>query len=132
MLRKMLMVAALAAFFISIATAHAEENLFTLEQMVVAIGIEEREPVGVSNLFQADIERVYCFVEARNIQRPTTVRTVWYHHDEEIASVQLELGQGFRWRTFSSMRIRERTGAWRVDLLDEADRVMRSVDFEVE
>jgi hypothetical protein len=132
MARKMFMVTALAVFIALSFNAHAENNLFSVARMVIASGVEERDPVGVADSFPADTGRVFCFIDARDIQRKTAARTVWYHGEEEIASVELDLGQGSRWRTFSSVNIGSRTGTWRVDLRDEADRVVQSVDFRVE
>jgi hypothetical protein len=132
MTRKMLMVAALAVFFALSFNAHAEDNLFGVARLVVASGVEEREPVNIADSFAADIDKVYCFLEAQNIRRKTAARFVWYHGEDEVASVSMDLEQGSRWRTFSSVEIAERTGNWRVDLQDEADRVVQSVDFRVE
>jgi hypothetical protein len=132
MIRKMLMVTAMAVLVVSTFTAHAGVNLFSVTRMVVASNVEEREPVGVADSFTPDTGRVYCFIEAQNIQRQTTARTVWYHGAEEVASIKLDLGQGSRWRTFSVVTIGGRTGNWRVDLRDATDRVVQSVDFRVE
>jgi len=49
---------------------------FTVARMVVAEGVEDREPVGVSETFPASTERVYCFLEATNIADDTEVTFV--------------------------------------------------------
>jgi len=36
--------------------------------MVIAEGVEDREPVGVAETFPASIGRVYCFLEATNMK----------------------------------------------------------------
>lgn len=38
--------------------------LFTLARVVMSLGVEDREPIGVSEIFSVEPERVYCFLEA--------------------------------------------------------------------
>ncbi len=120
-----------AVFIILSLAANAEDNPFEIERMVIAAGVEEREPVEVADSFAAGIERVYCFLEAQNIQQDTEVTFVWYHGEERAASVTVALGQGPRWRTFSYVTIRDRTGEWRVDLHDAMDNIVQSVNFRI-
>jgi hypothetical protein len=131
-MRKIFMVTLLAVQMMLPLTVKADDSVFSLAQMVVAAGVGNREPVGVADSFSAEIGRVYCFIEARDVQRETPIRTIWYFEEEEVASARLLLGQGARWRTFSSVNIGDQQGNWRVDLLDEADQVVHSIDFRVE
>ena len=57
---------------------------------------------------------------------------VWYHEETELASVSLTVGQGPRWRTYSSKEIMGRTGNWKVYLVDNADNILASVQFAIE
>ncbi|MFH7319428.1 DUF2914 domain-containing protein [Desulfurivibrio sp. D14AmB] len=109
----------------------AEGQLFRLERMVVAAAVEEREPVGVADLFAGELEKVYAFIEARQISRDTQVTFVWSRNGQEVARVILGLRQGPRWRTFSSILLDHRTGDWRVELLDEAGQPLQALDFQV-
>lgn len=122
----------LLAVFTFCSPAQAQENQFDIERMVVAYDVEEREPVEIAETFPAGIDRVYCFIEARNIQQDTEVTFVWYHGDERAASVTVALGEGPRWRTFTYVTIGDRSGDWRVDLHDAMDNIVQSVNFSVE
>ena len=109
-----------------------DNNLFRVERFVTATGIEEREPVGLASIFSADIERVYCFLEARDIKRDTEVTFVWYAGDTKVSEVTLGLGEGTRWRTFTYKTIGNAVGEWRIELLDETGNLIDEVKFTTE
>jgi hypothetical protein len=105
---------------------------FTIARLLIAGSIENSEPVGIVNAFASSTEKVYCFLEARDIQEDSAVSFVWYHSDSEVARVPLQLKQGQRWRTWSSKRLGGRTGTWRVELQDAEGNVLETVEFLVE
>ena len=128
-------------FIFSITTAvsfAAEEQpgmsdpAFSITRMVIAGSIEEREPVGIVNVYSASTEKVYCFLEARDIKAETTVSFVWYHGDTKKATVELPLGVSSRWRTYSSKKLGGLTGEWKVELRDAGGNVLDTVSFTVE
>lgn len=115
--------------FFSLPALAAE--LFDLERMEIAAEVVEREPVGSADTFGAGQERVYAFIEARNIRADTTVNFVWFRNDREVAAVPLSMKQGNRWRTYSSITVDQRSGDWRVELRDEAGEVVEQATFRV-
>ena len=114
------------------AGAAAQNAPFSVERLVVGTDVDQREPVGVTDVFPTGTETVFCFLEARNITRPVEVQMVWYFGDAEVARVPLSMGAGPRWRTFASKKIGDRQGNWKVYLQDDADQVLGSVQFVVE
>lgn len=115
----------------------SEENVqasgsFSIARMVIAGSIEDREPVGVVSAFSSDTEKVYCFLEATDVAYETMVSFVWYHGDEQKASVELSLGKSPRWRTYSSKKLGGLKGEWKVELQDAAGAVVKTVTFTVE
>ena len=112
--------------------AAAQGAPFSVERFVVGTDVQDREPVGITDVFPAGTETVYCFLEARNISQSVEVQVVWYFGDEEVARVPLSLGAGSRWRTYASKKIGERQGNWKVYLQDDAEQVLGSVQFVVE
>lgn len=107
-------------------------DAFSVERLVIAGSIEDREPVGVVDTFSVSTEKVYCFLEARDIAADTTVSFVWYLGDTETARVELPLREGSRWRTYSSKTLYGNAGAWKVELQDESGTVLETVTFMVE
>ncbi len=112
--------------------AAAQGAPFSVERLVVGTGVQDREPVGVADIFPAGTETVFCYLEARNISQEVEVQLVWYFGEEEVARVPLSLGAGPRWRTYSSKQIGDRRGNWKVYLQDDADQTLGSVQFVVE
>ena len=119
-------------------SAHAQEGIaktipnFTVARLLISADIENREPVGIANTFPSETDKVYCFLEARDVVEDTSVRFVWYQGEQQMAVVTLPLGQGGRWRTYSSKNLAGLTGHWKVELQDTDDNVLESVEFTVE
>ncbi len=104
---------------------------FTVTRMVVAESIEDREPAGIAETFSADTEKVYCFIEAKDIAADTTVSFVWYFDETEMARIDLPIKKGGRWRTYTSKKLAGLKGDWRVELEDADGSLVDLVEFEV-
>ena len=93
--------------------------------------VVDHEPVDSGNSFTADVGKLYCFTKITGAQSPTQVTHVWLFDGTERARVDLAVN-AISWRTFSSKIIQEHElGAWRVDILDAAGNVLKTLDFEV-
>ena len=109
-----------------------DEPGFSINRMEVSRNIEDREPVAGGEIFSAASEELYCYLDARSIDRDTTISFVWYHEGREMARVALPLQKGRRWRTWSSKKIYGLKGTWKVELRDSSGIVRNSVNFTVE
>lgn len=107
-------------------------SIFNVGRFVIAGSIDNREPVGIVDVFSSSTEKVYCFLEARDVKEDTVVSFVWYHGENEVANVDLPLGVSQRWRTYSSKKLGGRTGEWKVELQDANGLVLETVAFTVE
>lgn len=107
-------------------------SFFQIGRFVIAMGIADREPIGITNTFSALAGTVYCFLEARNITEDRTVNLLWYHEGKEMAKVELPLKKGERWRTYSSKRLDGIRGSWKVELQDNSKRVIEAITFTVD
>jgi len=114
------------------AAVNAQSAAFTVARLVACENVQDRTPVDVREVFPAGTETVYCFLEARDIAQPTEVKMVWYYEDQEVAQVPLTIGQGPRWRTYSSKKTQGMKGNWKVYLVDIADNTLASVQFVIE
>lgn len=112
--------------------AMSQSSTFSVARLVVCENVQNRSPVNVTDVFPAETETVFCFLEARDIQEATEVKMVWYHEEQEVASVPLTIGQGARWRTYTSKKTMAQKGNWKVYLLDSADNTLASVQFVLE
>jgi len=133
-MNKLAILPALAAALI-ISTALAGSVMaegFSVERFVVCTGVQDREPVGVSDSFDASVDRVYVFLEAKNITATTTVDIVWLHEGAEMLRTPLHLGQSSRWRTYAYKNLHDMDGQWSVELHDASGKSVASATFKVE
>lgn len=102
-----------------------------VSRLVLSKEIIEREPAGVARSFPLAVGKVYCFLEVLDVREDTGVVFVWYYKGEETARVEVPLRKSTRWRTYSSKRLGQRSGKWKVELQDLAGSIIKTVDFEV-
>ena len=124
------MIAALCAMALP-AAAGDDAATMSIARFVTCRTVADREPVEASQIFPADTEKVYAFLDARDISADVTVNFVWLYEGEETARVALNLKQGPRWRTWSSKKIGGRLGKWRVELRDNGGNVLIDAEFVV-
>ena len=123
---------AMAALLFLFSISYGQDRPFRVARLVISEDVVDREPVGVGEAFPATLQKVYCFLEARDITRDTVVTFVWIYKDRELARVELPLKKGLRWRTYSSKRLGGLRGEWTVEVRDEEDRVVEALHFTVE
>lgn len=105
---------------------------FIISRMVTCQKVVDKEPVAIAESFSADTEKVYCFLEAVNIEHDTMVSFVWSFEGREMARVSLPLATGKRWRTYASKTIAGLKGNWKVELQESSGIVLNSVSFQVQ
>jgi hypothetical protein len=109
-----------------------EYDALKIEDMAFCTGVDSWAPVGAARTFPETVGRVYCFTRVTGAADHTAVTHVWYYADEEKARVTLPV-KSRSWRTWSSKLILESwTGRWRVDVLTEDGKLLRSSEFLVE
>ncbi len=114
------------------AYAQMAESGFAIERLVIAGGVESREPVDVRDTFPSTTEKVYCFIEARDIKEDTNITVAWSNNGKEVLRTSLPLKKGFRWRTYADKRLYGMKGEWKVDVLDGSGNPVKSITFKVE
>jgi len=111
-------------------TIHAQ-GILKVEQIAIAIAVEDRQPIGVSDVFADTVGALYCFTEIRGMGESTTVSQVWYYGEKRMAEVKLNV-RGYRWRTWSTKVMQaEWTGDWRVDVVSEDGKILKSKRFRI-
>ena len=122
---------AMAILVISL-PASGQEKEFTIARLVVGTGVEDREPVGVAEIFPATTEKVYCFLEANEISKDTEVSIVWLHGEKEMSKTNLPLQTGPKWRTFANKTVAGMKGDWKVEVRDVSGNLVKDLTFKVE
>jgi len=99
-----------------------------VEKAVAAAAVEDREPVGENTEFDASVGKVYCWTKILAETTPTTIKHVWYADDEQVFEITLDIKYPST-RTWSVKTIR--AGSWRVEITDDAGKVLSAVGFTV-
>jgi hypothetical protein len=99
-----------------------------VEKAVAATGVENREPVGEATEFEASVGKVYCWSKIAAETVPTTIKHVWYQGEQKVFEKDLDIKFPST-RTWTVKTIQ--AGNWRVDITDEAGKVLDAVSFTV-
>jgi len=100
--------------------------------MVMCERVIAREPVNAADTFSADVETVFCFLEATDIEVDTIINFVWYFEGQEKVRITLPLQKGLRWRTYSSKKLANMKGNWTVELQEDSGIILNTVSFKVQ
>ena len=93
--------------------------------------ITNREPVDAATSFSASDAKLYCFSKIAGIQSDSEIIHAWYYGSVERARITLSVKPP-AWRTYSSKIILpHETGAWRVEILDVAGTILKTIEFEI-
>lgn len=107
----------------------------SLQRFVTTSTIEGREPTGADAVFQANVERVYAFIEARNeSSSPKTLLVYFLGPGEKVSGgIELEIPASVpRWRTWAYTRHAKEPGLWRVEVRDLNGALVGALPFEIE
>ena len=105
---------------------------FNIERLVIGTGVENLDPVGVADSFPSSTDKLYCFVEAKNIAADTQITAVWFHGEKKVLETPLSLKAGARWRTYAHKNLYGMAGTWRVEINDAKGNPVNEVVFKGE
>ena len=103
-----------------------------ISKMEIAGSVENREPIGIAASFPATQEKVYCFLEFKDVPQDTTITYVWTLGQTDMGKVTQQVKKSSRWRTWANKSVGGMKGDWKVDVLDESGAVLKSATFTVE
>ncbi len=130
--KKIFIIVWVFGFLAGISFAQDTAGGLTVSKLAVGNGVENRELVGEAQSFPASTEKVYCFLDAKDIASDMDVIFVWYRDEKKVNETTLTLRQGSRWRTWALKTVTDMTGNWKIELKDTAGNVLSSVTFKVE
>ena len=97
---------------------------------VVAKAVVDRQPQDTGSTFPADVGQVVCWTKVSGAAG-ASIHHVWFHGDTQVGDVELQVG-GSPWRTWSKKTVpADWTGAWHVEVHDDAGAVRKRIDFTV-
>ena len=102
-----------------------------IESAAICKNVINREPVDAGTSFSASDARLYCFSKITGIQSDSEIVHAWYYGSVERTRITLSVKPP-AWRTYSSKIIQpHEIGAWRVEILDSAGNILKTVEFEI-
>lgn len=108
----------------------ASAALLTVDVKICS-AIEERQPVGVADCFDAGVEQVYLWSKISGAADSTSVTHVWLFEGKEIATVELPV-KSSSWRTWSSKKmLPARTGEWEARVVGPDGVIMATTRFVI-
>lgn len=110
----------------------AEAPAQTLEvETQMCMGIEDRQPVGPTDTFSVNIEKVYLWMKVTGAEDSTAITLVWSLNGEEKARHDLPVNSP-SWRTWATKSLMpDWTGNWEVKILNPQGDILKAVDFTV-
>jgi hypothetical protein len=126
----------LAALFIFGGTVFAQDegsgkNKLKVEESAFCTKIKNHDPEGESEVFPADVGRVYLWMTVSGAEKPAKIKHVWYYGVKKMREISLDI-EYKRTRTWSYKNILPQwAGDWHVEVLDENDKVLERLSFRV-
>jgi len=130
---------AVAAMLLLAATALAQTEQEVIKppegitvEPVLCTGVEDHMPVGETETFPADVDRVYLWTKVTGVAGgEVMIHHIWLREGQEMADVPLPI-KGSPWRTYSYKTIPpEWAGSWEVKITGPDGNVLTSVSFTV-
>ncbi len=113
---------------------HAQDKtapVISVEEAVIATGIENLTPVAPGVSFDANIGRLYCFTRIKSNLQPVVIKHLWFHGDKIVMEVTLPV-QSSNWRTYSMKTLLPSAGGdWRVDVTSEDGTLLKTLNFTI-
>ena len=106
-------------------------NKLTIARAVMCEEIKDFVPYNTAAVFSIAVGKVSCFISFDPVPEKTVIYHKWYHQDKLSTNKRLTL-QPPRWSTYTSIQLRETDkGPWRVEIVDQADKLLFVLRFSV-
>jgi hypothetical protein len=111
----------------------AVEPKSEVRRLVVATSIKHRRPLGVSERFNSEHERLWGYLEVRHVGPPSLLWMEWWREGELRSRLKVKVRESLRWRTWSWQRLRPQrdAGQWTLKVLTPDKEPLAKVSFEV-
>jgi hypothetical protein len=111
----------------------AQAGAIKITEMAVTTKIVKGNPIdSVRRISSSSVKALFCFTRlTKDMEEDAAIKHVWYKNDHVAAEYDLPV-KGKRWRTYSRKLIdKSANGDWRVEVVDEAGNVLKSLSFRI-
>ena len=105
-----------------------------VKKIVLAAGVENREPIGLSSQFTRGPGKAYCYITIPNLDGAIEqVSVVWAQGGVEKLRTEMAIKKSRAFRTWAHLRLdyASRVGAWECRVLDQRGQKIASASFEI-
>lgn len=109
----------------------AEDGALAVEEISITTRIIRGNPVdAVQRISSSAIKEIFCFTKVLSPDDgQREIVHAWYRNDELISSFRLPVS-GTSWRTYSKKLVsRDMAGEWRVEVLDNEGKLLKTTKF---
>lgn len=124
---------AILLLLISVVTVPAESVDIQITEAVITSKLVKGKPIdSIKRLSSGTDKNLYCFTRTVAPEGfEGNIKHLWYKGDEKVGDYTLPV-KGVKWRTYSKKAIQKGwAGDWRVDVVDESGRLLKSVKFKM-
>jgi hypothetical protein len=114
------------------AAAPAPAPSLTISRMELCGSVMDRKPVDVSTTFTAAQDKVFCYLEFKDVKKETSVNVVWTLGQNEMGKIPLTIKPYPKFRTWANKSINGMKGDWKVDVVDDKGAVLQTASFKVQ
>lgn len=121
----------LAFVFLAVALVGSAYAEMTVDEAVACTSVADRKAEGAASSFPADVGRVFAFTKVTGGAEGSSVTHRWIYGDKTVAEVKLDV-KASPYRVWSSKGVAPgQKGAWKVEVADDAGKVLKTVEFTV-
>lgn len=110
----------------------AQAPAFTVARMELCENVINRTPVDIGSSFPATQDKVYCYLEFKDVKKETIVNVVWTFGRNEMGKISLTLRPYAKFRTWANKSINGMKGDWKVAVVNDKGGTLRSAAFTVQ
>ncbi len=115
-----------------VANAPASAPSLAVSRMEISAGVMDRKPLDIGTTYPASQEKVYCYLEFKDVKKEATVNVVWMLGQNVMDKIPLTIKPSPKFRTWTSKTINGMRGEWKVEVLDDNGNLLKSTTFTVQ
>tara|TARA_Y100000591_G_scaffold333107_1_gene373786 strand:+ start:1969 stop:2739 length:771 start_codon:yes stop_codon:yes gene_type:complete len=107
-------------------------DMLKLKEVMICRGVYKRNPIKPGFKFANNVDSLFCYTKISNKGQKQEIKHLWFYEDKLITPVTYNIKTSHNYRSWSKKTILpSQIGQWRVDIIDNKERVLGSRKFEI-
>ncbi|MDH4227514.1 MAG: DUF2914 domain-containing protein [Deltaproteobacteria bacterium] len=113
-------------------TAKPQGATLSVMESAIATGIKDAAPVGPGEKFPASVGKLYCYTRIAGASAEALVTHKWFLNGKLLDAIVLRV-KGDPYRIYSAKTVTPyMKGDWKVEVVDESGKLLKTINFKVE